>query len=44
VLLAGLYFTWRQLAATTRSVEVSQEGQITDRFTRAIDQLGETWS
>jgi hypothetical protein len=34
-LLAGLYFTWRTL-------QVNREGQITDRFTRAIDQLGKT--
>ncbi len=32
-LLFGLYFTWR-------TIQVSQEGQITERFTRAIDQLG----
>lgn len=32
-LLAGLYFTWR-------SLEVAREGQVTERFTRAIDQLG----
>lgn len=29
----GLYFTWRNLT-------VAREGQITERFTRAIDQLG----
>jgi hypothetical protein len=34
-LLSGLYFTWR-------TVQVNREGQITERFTRAIDQLGET--
>jgi hypothetical protein len=34
-LLFGLYFTWRR-------VEVSQQQQITERFTRAIDQLGAT--
>jgi hypothetical protein len=33
VLLLGAYFTWRQLQA-------SRETQITDRFTRTIDQLG----
>jgi pentapeptide repeat protein len=33
VLLAGVYFTWRQL-------RIAREGQITERFTRAIDQLG----
>ena len=32
-ILVGLYFTWRR-------VEVAGEGQITERFTRAIDQLG----
>jgi hypothetical protein len=32
-LLFGLYFTWRTL-------QVDREGQITERFTRAIDQLG----
>jgi hypothetical protein len=34
-LLSGLYFTWRTL-------QVNREGLITDRFTRAIDQLGKT--
>jgi uncharacterized protein YjbI with pentapeptide repeats len=32
-LLSGLYFTWRTL-------QVNREAQITERFTRAIDQLG----
>jgi hypothetical protein len=32
-LLSGLYFTWRTL-------QVNREGQITERFTKAIDQLG----
>lgn len=32
-LLLGLYFTWRTL-------QVNREGQITERFTRAVDQLG----
>lgn len=34
-LLSGLYFTWRTL-------QTNREGQITDRFTKAIDQLGQT--
>jgi len=34
-LLLGLYFTWRR-------VEISQEQQVTERFTRSIDQLGAT--
>jgi hypothetical protein len=35
-----IYLTWRRLTATERTVEISQEGQITERFTRAIEQLG----
>jgi uncharacterized protein YjbI with pentapeptide repeats len=33
VLLLGAYFTYRQL-------RVTREGQLTDRYTRAVDQLG----
>ncbi len=40
LLLIGLYLTWRRITATERNVEVAREGQITERFTRAIDQLG----
>jgi len=35
VLLLGVYFTYRQL-------QTSREGQVTERFTRAIAQLGDT--
>jgi hypothetical protein len=44
--LIGLLFTWRNLSqtrkSTQRSLELTEQGQITERFTRAIDQLGET--
>jgi uncharacterized protein YjbI with pentapeptide repeats len=33
VVLLGAYFTWR-------NISIAQEGQVTDRFTRAIEQLG----
>jgi uncharacterized protein YjbI with pentapeptide repeats len=33
--LAGLFFTWRQ-------VQDGRQGQVTDRYTRAIDQLGQS--
>jgi Pentapeptide repeats (8 copies) len=33
VLLAGAYLTWRQL-------QVSREGQVTERYTRGVEQLG----
>ena len=39
-LLFGLYLTWRRIAATETSVEIANESQVTERFTRAIDQLG----
>ena len=40
-LVAGtLYISWRRVAAAERTVEIAREGQITERFTRAIDQLG----
>jgi len=47
VVILGLFFTWGQLSATNRNIEVARqqerdalEGQITDRFTHAVDQLG----
>ena len=51
--LVGLFFTWRSLRQTRKSqeqtqkntqrtLELTEQGQITERFTRAIDQLGAT--
>ncbi|MFP3867872.1 MAG: pentapeptide repeat-containing protein [Desulfobacteraceae bacterium] len=40
VLLYGLYLTWRRITATEKTVELTREGQVTERFTRAIEQLG----
>lgn len=40
LLLAGLYFTWQTVESTYQSVRLSQEGQVTDRYYRAIQQLG----
>lgn len=47
VLLVGAYFTYRQLinsreqlAHSHEQLQLAQQGQITERFTRAIDQLG----
>lgn len=43
VLLIGAYLTWRQTqisrAASRDELRLSREGQLTDRFTAAIDQL-----
>ena len=36
----SLYYTWRRVTIAEKDLKVSQEGQITERFTRAIDQLG----
>src|SRR5215207_2187087 len=41
-LLLGLYFTWRSLVVSQRTLETNQDQQVTERFTRAIDQLGAT--
>jgi Pentapeptide repeats (8 copies) len=49
--LVGIYFAWMNLKSTqeaqkatqdnqTKTLAVTNEGQITDRFTKAIDQLG----
>lgn len=35
-----IFLTERRVRAAERTVEVAQEGQITERFTRAIEQLG----
>lgn len=40
VLLLGAYFTWRQLQSTRRQLSIAEQGQLTERFTRAVDQLG----
>jgi uncharacterized protein YjbI with pentapeptide repeats len=40
--LITAYFTWQMVRASERNVAVSLEGQITDRFTKAIEQLGDT--
>jgi hypothetical protein len=39
-LLLGAYFTWRQVQTGRQQVHLTEQGQITERFTRAIDHLG----
>jgi len=39
-LLIGLYFAWEQLGSTNETLELNEEGQITGRFTNAVEQLG----
>jgi len=41
VLLFGLYFNFRAINYTANNLIVAQERQITERFTRAINQLGD---
>ncbi len=41
--LLGLYFTWRRVEISQRALETQQDQQVTERFTRAIDQLGATY-
>lgn len=40
--IIGIYMAHRRIRALERQVLVAQEGQITERFTRAIEQLGST--
>ena len=40
LVLAGLYWTSRRVLAVEETVRVAEEGQITDRFTKAIAHLG----
>jgi hypothetical protein len=42
VVLIGLFFTWQTVKSTGDNLKVSQEGQITERFIKAIEQLGKT--
>src|SRR6266508_1184660 len=40
VILLGAYFTYRQLQTGREQLQIAQQGQVTERFTRAVDQLG----
>jgi Pentapeptide repeats (8 copies) len=40
--ILGAWFTWQQLVNSRDELRVAQEGQITERFTRAVEQLGKT--
>jgi len=40
VILLGAYYTYRQLQTGRVQLQIAQQGQVTERFTRAIDQLG----
>jgi uncharacterized protein YjbI with pentapeptide repeats len=42
VLVLGAYFTYRQVMLSRAQLQIAQQEQITERFTRAIDQLGHT--
>ncbi|MFJ3791546.1 pentapeptide repeat-containing protein [Kitasatospora sp. NPDC090091] len=40
VVLFGAYATWRQLRVSQDGLNATREGHVTDRFSRAVDQLG----
>jgi len=40
VILYGIYSTLIRIEEIEKNIEIAQEGQITDRFTKAIEQLG----
>jgi hypothetical protein len=35
----GFYSTWQEITIVETKMKISHEGQITERFSRAIDQL-----
>lgn len=39
-LLAGLYFTYQNVNVAQRNLRVTEEGKITDRFSKAVEMLG----
>jgi Pentapeptide repeats (8 copies) len=39
--LVGAFYTYRQVQTGRRQLHVAQQGQVTERFSRAIDQLGD---
>ena len=40
VILLGAYFAYRQLQTGREQLQIAQQGEVTERFTRAVDQLG----
>lgn len=42
LVLFGLYFTAQNLKNSQQTLAVAQQGQITERFTRAVEQLGKS--
>ncbi|WP_037973122.1 pentapeptide repeat-containing protein [Streptomyces sp. NRRL WC-3742] len=40
VVLFGAYATWRQLRVSQEGLNATREGHVTDRFSRAVEQLG----
>jgi uncharacterized protein YjbI with pentapeptide repeats len=40
LLVSGIYFAWRSAKAAEENLMIASEGQVTERFTRATDQLG----
>jgi uncharacterized protein YjbI with pentapeptide repeats len=43
ILLMALLFAWKRMTTAEKIVEVSRQAQMTERFTRAIDQLGASY-
>lgn len=41
VVLVTLFFAWRRIRASEAAVRATEEGQITERFTRAVEHLGD---
>jgi len=44
LVLIGLYFVMRRMTAAEKTAELSKQGQVTERFTRAINQLAASYT
>ena len=40
IVLVGVAVAWRRMTITEQTLQVTEQGQITERYTRAIEQLG----
>src|SRR6266849_6752136 len=40
IIIFGVYATWKNLQIVQDNFKLAQQGQLSDRFTKAIDQLG----
>lgn len=40
VIIVGLYLNWRRIVSTENAITISERGQLVDRLSKAVDQIG----